>query len=290
MDIGGEADSTDSGFFFSALHAHLAIFPRQLTLDELYSINQAMHFGYPIAAGINDAIQRKLYYVNWIGSRVLNTTSFGPGSDILGTSPIAEKIASIADYSMGSLFSDATGQLQFRAHDRAATQTSRAVLGDRPDLGEIPYIGDAGNLETDFDPTFLYNKINVSNSGILTSWNPGRGIQNYTVINSASAAKYGLRTLGKDISLYNSSDGLTIANNLLAKYALPKQRVSSVLIDVLTSQQWVFALSVEVGDFVTFKRRPIGAPAITINCIVLNITHTVDPPSKWELKLVLAPQ
>jgi hypothetical protein len=289
IDLLGEADSSNNGNFVLGTLAHVAIFPRRLTFLECQSIEWSVTYGYPFSGGINDAIRSKLFYINWRGTRALNFTNFTPGSDLLGSSSTAAKIAQIADYENGMLFADAAGSLQFRCSSNLSAQTPRATLGDRPDLGEIPYIGDASNLEVDFDSTFLYNSVSITNGGLVATWNPSAAARTFVVNNRASQTKYGTRTIGKTVSLYNDSQASGVATSLLNKYALPKQRVSTVHIDTLKTQSWIFALSVEVGDIVAFNRRPIGAPVISIQCIVLQVAHSVAL-NKWETVLTLAPR
>ena len=287
----GRGQRTANANLFNGAHAHVAIFPRRLTTGELGSIWDSIYLGQAPFFAVNDTISHKLAYANWPGARVLNFTSYNVGSDITVSSSVAEKVSAVAGYEGGTLFCDAAGQLQFRGVDRAALQTSRATLGDRPDLGEIPYVGDSSSLVVDYDSTYLYNKVVVDNTGVLVSWNPSAGTQQYTAADLESIARYGERTLGVQTNLASSSSVTTVAGNLLTKYSQPKLRVSTVTIDVVSSQQWVFALSVEVGDVVTFKRRPIGAPnTITIVCVVLSVQHTVDPPNQWDLVLTLAPR
>lgn len=290
IDFNGEADSTTNGFFMNATHSHLAVFPRKLTLGEFDGIARAVYNAQYNLAGTNDAITRKLYYVNWKGSRALNFTSVITGSDLTPASTVAEKVANYADYEGGQLFADAAAQLQFRSASRAASQTSRATLGERVDLGEIPYIGGSTDFQIDFDPTYLYNQVTLTNTGTLYNLDPGAGVGTVLVANSASITKYGLRTLGKTVALNSRTDVTNVANTLLTKFSTPKQRISTVKIESVTTQQFAFALSVEVGDVITVKRRPVGAAAITLNCVVLSVTHNVVPPNQWELTLILRPQ
>ena len=169
------------------------------------------------------------------------------------------------------------------------TQTVRATLGDNPGAGEVAYVGDPSNLQIDFDPTYLYNIVNVTNNGIATGWAPARNSTVVSVGNTASIARYGQRTLGKTVSLTNDSDTTAAANYYLNQYSTPRKRVSSILIDAAKSATaFSFCLGVEVGDLINFNRRPIGAPMISIPCVVLDIKHDVAP-DKWQTTLILAP-
>ncbi|MDB5911101.1 MAG: hypothetical protein JWP34_5218 [Massilia sp.] len=291
IDIGGESDSTSHGQFMNATHAHIAIFPRRLSAGEMTDLAAASWNGKFTYAGTNDSIARRLAYVNWTGSRALTYTNYTNGTDTTPASTVAEKIAALADYEGGKLFSDATGTLQFRGREKAALQTVRAVLGDRPDLGEIPYEG-GDSLQLDYDPTFIYNQVSVTDAGVVISDLPAPSKTTYVVQDPVSIAQYGVRTLGKDVSFDDGgAHALGMANYYLTQYAYPRLRLATVMVSAAKASAtvpatWPFVLSVEVGDLVTFNRRPIGAPAISIKCIVLNVQHTVAP-DQWDTTLTL---
>lgn len=289
--IGGETDATTNGFCLPGLYSHAAIFPRVLSTGELNSIANAMTIGnYQNPVGSNDDISHKLWYVGWKGARALQYTNIYAGSDV-PASTTAEKITNLSDQEGGRLFSDAGGQLQTRTRFRATYQTTKATLGDRPDLGEIPFVGDPSDLVIDYDPTYLYNQVSVVNSGASRSWQPSTATT-YSVRNASSISKYGLRTLGKSVALANGSDASALASYLLTQYQTPKFRAQSVLIDLAGyPAALAFALGVEVGDLLTMNRRPIGAPAISLNVIVLQVQHDIGQ-DLWQTKLTLgvAPQ
>jgi hypothetical protein len=291
IDFAGEKDSTSSGQFQNGTHAHFAIFPRRLSDGEITDIANANWNGKFTYSGTNDSIARRLAYVNWTGARALNYTTYTNGTDTSPGSTIAEKIATLADYEGGRLFSDATGTLQFRGKEKAALQTARAVLGDRPDLGEIPYEGDG--LQMDFDPTYIYNQVSVTDTGVITSALPLPATTTYVVQDQTSIAQYGIRTLGKNVSFDDGGAHASgMASNYLTRYAYPKLRLATITLSAARRGStsavvtWPFILSVEVADLVTFNRRPIGAPMISIQCVVLNVKHEVSP-DKWDTTLVL---
>jgi hypothetical protein len=301
IDIGGTVDSYGTGgHTWNAVHAHIAIMPRMLTVGELYDIFTSMIVGQMAlpsgaAAPQNLVIDRKLAIAGWKGTRIINGVGAVNAGFELTQSTVAEQIVQIADFNAGKLFADAAGQLQFRTRSNALNQTVKAILGDRPDLGEIPYVGDSGSLQIDFDPTYLYNRVQVDNGGRVTSSPYNQNVivatTSIAVSNQSSIAKYGLRTLGKTVSFADDADTANVMNYYLAQYANPRKRVSTVLLDPAkdqTGNTFTFVLGVEVGDLVTFKRRPIGAPAITIPCVVLDIKHGVAP-DVWQTTLTLAP-
>lgn len=291
IDLFGEKDSTSSGQFMQGTLAHVAIFPRALTGDEVGDIFNSMESGEYVYSGTNDSIYRKLAFAGWRGARLGTFTTYTNGTENTPASTVAEKCATLADGEGGRLFADALGVLQFRAKDTAATQTSRATLGDRPDLGEIPYEGDG--LKLDFDPTYIYNQVSISDIGVVDANTPAASTSTYVVSDQTSIGQYGLRTLGKTVSF---SDGggyaLGMANTYLTKYAYPKLRLATITLSAArrgttsATVTWPFILGVEVGDLVTFNRRPVGAPMISILCIVLNVKHDISP-NQWDTTLIL---
>lgn len=284
--IGGEADAVTNGFCLPGSYSHFAIFPRLLSNSEMLAMTQASNIGdFQSPVGSNDNINRKLWYVGWKGARALQWTNIYAGSD-RQASTIAEKIANLSDQEGGRLFCDANGQLQTRTRYRFSLQTTRATLGDRPDLGEVPFLGDSNDLALDYDPTYVYNQVAVANTQLYGGWNP-LTTTTYTVQNASSIGKYGLRTLGKTTSLKNGSDAAGLASYLLTQYQTPQLRVQAITIDAIKySAALAFCLSVEVGDLLTVNRRPIGAPMLSFNVIVLQVQHDVGK-DYWNTKLTL---
>jgi hypothetical protein len=299
IDIGGTADSYGTGgHTVNANWAHIAIIPRILSTGELADLQNMMLYGRLYGTGIelyqNAVIQRKLDIAGWTaGTRVLNRSTMFTGYE-LTQSTVAEQIVQLADFNADRLFADAAGQIQYRTRAIALTQTVRATLGDSPGSGEIPYVGDSSSLQIDFDPTYLYNRIEIVNSGVV-GFGPAPGADfvvaqtSFAVQNNASIAKYGLRTLGKTVSFDSDSSATAVMNYYLAQYGSPRKRVSTITMDVAKSTtSFPFVLGIEVGDLVNFNRRPIGAPMISIPCVVLDIKHDVAP-DKWQTTLILAP-
>lgn len=289
IDVGGEADSINSGECFNGQHSHIAIFPRLLTVGEITDLSSTLVNGYVTSAtGIDETIARKLNTIGWKGPRCLTYTNTFGGVEIVGSS-MADKVTQLADYNADKLFSDAAGYLQYRARVQALTQTVKAVLGDRPDLGEIPYVGDASNFEIDFDPTYVYNNITVLNQGLVNTSNFfSRSINTTVVVNSnTSIAKYGYRSLNKTVSFTSDTYTAGVANHYLSLYANPQLRVSQVVLDAASNNNVMsFVLSVEVGDYVVVNKRSIGAPMQSIRCVVLDIKHTIKA-NQWDTTITL---
>jgi hypothetical protein len=288
IDIGGEADQFGTGNSFNATHAHIAIFPRQLTAGEMTSLYDAVAQGYLTSyTGIHDLIARKLNTVDWRGSRVLNSSDLSTGTEI-AASTIAEKVIGAADYEAGRLFADAAGQLQFRGRKRAYYQKPRATIGDRPDLGEIPYVGD---LKLDFDPTYLYNTVTVENDGVVAGWAPAVTTTNFVAVNPTSATRYATRSLNKQASFNDNRYAFDIAWWYLNQYQSAKLRIASVTLDVASAGSdaaWKLVLGAEVGDLIVVNKRPVGAPPISLTCVILSVQQAVAPEtSQWTTTFTL---
>jgi hypothetical protein len=113
-------------------------------------------------------------------------------------------------------------------------------------------------------------------------------------IDDVSAAKSPGKTLELATRLQRVSDVWHLGWWLLARYAYPRQRVGTITVSgaaTADTTRWAFVCGVEVGDVLTVNRRPIGQPAISIRCKVLNVAPNFDrttDPVKGEVTLTLA--
>jgi hypothetical protein len=185
---------------------------------------------------------------------------------------IADFVSDIAAQQDGLFFADAANQVQLRSNIRLYHQTPRAVLGDG--AGEIPY--QPGQVYG-FDPTYVYNDVEVQNTTDAT-YSSTFTISTFVAVDDTSAARYGARTLQRAVRLASSYRAWHLAWWLLGRYAYPRLRVSTVVVSAAASDdtasatgRWAFVCGVEVGDIVTVNRRPIGQPMISTRCLVLSV-------------------
>lgn len=282
ISIGGEADRFWNGRTTPGIYAHIAVFPRRLTAGEIKAIGDTVTYGGLRSETTNRRIQRKLDTVNWRGARVLNVSSITMGLEAEGgtVTDVANSVAADED---SLLFVDSAGQMQYRARGRVYVQSVRYVLGDRDDLGEIPYDPD---VTYDFDSTFVYNEVDTSYPPLKSA--PGATITSVAT-DPVSAKRYSVRSLARATRLAAAGDTYNLAWWLLSRYAYPQLRVEQVVIDAASNPNaWPLCLGVEVGDLVTLNRRPLNAPMVSSSCRVLQIQHATEP-GKWQTTLTLGP-
>ncbi|MCW2900431.1 MAG: hypothetical protein JWO67_2696, partial [Streptosporangiaceae bacterium] len=180
----------------------------------------------------------------------------------------------------GALFADAAGQLQFRGRVMSYQQTPRATLGERTDLGEIPY--EAG-FKSSFNPIFVYNSIETDNTridgrpGAFRAGNGSLSTTTFVAKDGTSDTRYNTRSLQRATRYASDSDSWHIAWWWLARYAYPQRRVETVVIEASGApERWPFILSVDTGDLLTAMRRQTNAPApVAFRARVLRVQPTV---------------
>lgn len=275
IEVGGEASQFYNGKAWPATHAHIAVYSRILTAGEIYGLANIAKFGDGTAS--SDAgygrILRKLNAGGWRGSRVINSNGPTYTAEAAPSGSVMDIASEVMAYQDGVAFVDAASQLQGRTQARAFRQTPRAVLGDG--AGEIPF---QPGQTYGYSPTYLYNDVEVENT--TTAGFTGAVSQTTLVaIDDTSAARYGIRTLARTTRTSTNSPAWHLAWWLLARYAYPQLRVTSIKVaaeasnDVSSSSgRWAFVCGVEVGDLVTINRRPIGQPMISLRCQVLQVS------------------
>lgn len=99
------------------------------------------------------------------------------------------------------------------------------------------------------------------------------------------------RTLERSGILFvNDADALEEANDLLALYKDPVQRIRSVVINPgMDESAYTYALLLELGDHVIVNRRPLGGEALTQDSFVERLTHDIDfEHSDWRMTLSMS--
>jgi hypothetical protein len=286
IDIGGEADQFFHGRAFSGIHAHVAVYGRRLTRQEISNMGLAVQQGTPLSELSSARVSRKLNTVGYKGTRVANTSVTYDSIEDAPNGSVVDLLSTLASWEDGAVFADSANQVQFRTNVTAYQQKPLAILGDGP--GEIPY---QPGQTYDYNPTFLYSQTSIENTSVVSTQ---VGTSTLVAIDDVSAAKYPGKTLELATRLQRVSDAWHLGWWLLARYAYPRQRVGSVTVSAAATSdttRWAFVCGVEVGDIVTVNRRPIGQPAISIRCKVLNVTPAFDrttDPVKGEVTLTLA--
>jgi len=187
-------------------------------------------------------------------------------------------IQEATDAELGNVFINGAGSFVFQNRATRNSPSSAATFGDG--AGEIPYQGD---IRIDFDDTYIYNALSVTQSGSSPAVTSVAG-------DSASENSYGPRDLPLTVPLSASADLTGQANTLLARYKDPHARVPQVTLEGRgNTDNFAQMLSREIGDLVTINRRPLGATAISIGCFIDGIKHHITP-TEWTTTFMLTPQ
>ena len=176
----------------------------------------------------------------------------------------------------GNLLVAGDGTVTFKQRSTRYNTTAVATLGEL----ETPYLGD---LAVGFDPTFLYERVEVTRPGGVT----------VAAFDLAGQKRYGPRTLTETPQILLDLEAQDRANYQLSQYKDPKQRLPQITLDPASNPAlWPVVLGTRIGDRLTVKRRPFGAPLITLDVFVEAISHDVDfrvGQAHWRTTYLLSP-
>jgi hypothetical protein len=203
-----------------------------------------------------------------------------PASGNVAGTPALTLIQAAADAELGNVYVDASGNVVFKARADRNARTPTVTIGDGP--GEMHYLAD---LELDFDDERIYNDIQITQTGATPAFSSDAA-------DATSENTYGLRTLTRSVELASTADVTGMAATLLARYKNPHPRVPQATFDLQSNPgQAPTLLGLDIGVCVAVKRRPPGAPAISINCFVDGINDTVNADAgTFTRQLMLTPQ
>ncbi|WBP89543.1 hypothetical protein [Kitasatospora cathayae] len=205
------------------------------------------------------------------------TSSMGPAA-VAGQDAMTA-LQGVVDTENGEHFVAADGTLVFRARSaRYNALVPMYVLGERADLGEIPY----EECRLDYDPTRLGNLVKITQAS--TS-------QVFTASDATSQASYFPRSLSRTINSSSAQECQDAANYLLSRYKQPAVRVASIKLHPSANPGiWAACLSLELGTRVRVMRRPPApAAAIQIECFVESIEWTLGDNGDAYLSLQCSP-
>ncbi len=176
----------------------------------------------------------------------------------------------------GNLLVAGDGTVTFKQRSTRYNTTAVATLGEL----ETPYLGD---LVFDFDPTFLYERVEVTRPGGVT----------VAAFDPAGQKRYGTRILAETPQILLDLEAQDRANYQLSQYKDPKVRLKQVTLDPASNTAlWPVVLGTKIGDRLTVKRRPFGAPVMTVDVFVEAISHDVDfrvGQTHWRTTYLLSP-
>jgi hypothetical protein len=230
----------------NATYAHTAVWNRALSAGEITDLWNA---GKGYAGETSGARASRYLTYSWTGPTIIDT-----GLSVMGASNLAagtKTLAAAQDVTTtenGNFWVDARGNTTFASRSRRyLATTSTYTFGERADLGELPYQEGVG---FDFDPTLVYDRVTVANSGGITA----------VASSSAATKKYFPNDYSATINVQNNDEAIDHANYLLNQHGAPSQRVASITLDPAGNPNlWPVVLSLEVGTRDTVKRRATAA-------------------------------
>jgi hypothetical protein len=133
----------------------------------------------------------------------------------------------------------------------------------------------------DFDSTHL------SNSATVTQQPTGN---EFSASDAASIAAYYTRTLTRSINTTSAFEAQDAANYFVSRYKQPLTRVQSIkLHPSANTALWAPLLALELGTRVRINRRPFGAPMVSIDCFVEQISWDMDANNEAYVTLQCSP-
>jgi hypothetical protein len=262
---GSPAEATATGAIsenqYAGYTGQAAAFPAILTQEQVNTIHLAGSTGMT-GDTAQYRIERLLQHGGYLGRRIIlqetgsYVTPVVSCQDISGQ-PASTSISNIAANTVpGTLTVTPAGELFYLARQYAYNQPVQWVLGDRPDLGEIPV--DPTGFLVDYDPARVLNDVQLTqldNQDIVLP----------SVSEAASQAQYGDVTywqtgyLANDLtSGLTAGPGLTdLANWIATASSKPALRPAAVTVNAAANPAaWPFVLQATAGDMVTVNRRP----------------------------------
>lgn len=190
----------------------------------------------------------------------------GDGNNML------QLLQTVVDTEAGNMYVDVSGNIVFRA------RRHRIVTPDNPIKATI---GEAGVPYTqatlDYDPTHITNSLLVTQTV---------GNATYRVANSTSVGEYGTVSMSRSVNTTDWQNIIDGAAWILYQYSEPVP-YGTATIDLAgqSAAAWASALTLELGDHITFTRKPVGAPEITFDAVVEQIGWNIDGTGKAVLTL-----
>jgi len=193
--------------------SHVGIYAKLLSAGQALAHYQAGATAF--AGELSGArFTRLLRYAAYQGPSAVDTgqSQMAP-AEIIGLSPPGA-LADVAGAENGNHLVAGDGTVTFKQRSARWNTTSVATLGEL----ETPYQGD---VRFDFDPTFLYERVEVTRPGGLT----------VAAFDLAGRNRYGPRTLQETPQILLDLEAQDRANYQLAQYKDPKLRLPQITID-----------------------------------------------------------
>lgn len=210
---------------------------------------------------------RILNWINWAGPRAVgtvSTASMGPATDVTGQTPLSA-LNSVAATESGDSYASAAGALVFTGRSALYGVRTPTII-----FGEGLPVGNAGEWPceigtVDYDPAHLANTVQVTQyQGPV-----------YSATDAASAKRYFQRLYQHTVNTTSGPEAQDAATYLLSRLKEPHQRADAVRLhpSAIVGLFPVLA-QVEKNARIRYVKRPVGAPATTLDGFVQRISWT----------------
>ena len=269
--------------------AHIALWNRALTSTEvanLYAVGATAFAGETSGTRVT----RHLILGGYTGATRISTgsTTMGPPT-YSPTIDLQTDTQNTATAEGGNAWIAPDGALVFEGRqDRWLRLTPSWTLGEDTAGGEIPYLGD---IEYDYDPTFIYANVSVArNNGATTTGGAGADI-------ATAAKRFFGRSYEQNSDFATDQQAQDAANWIFYTHNRPSSRIASITVDPASNTAlWPFVLGVEIGQRIRAVRRPKAANSgagitVSLDFFVENVTHDfIDMDAgTWTTTLLLSP-
>lgn len=224
-------------------------------------------------------LRRVLAWAGWQGPQAITADGanvMGAAAGLSGRS-VAEIAAEVGTSENGYVVCHPDGDLTLVTRESFHLQTGpKVTFGEDTAAGEVPY---GGGIGYDLDPSFVFNDIEVTGAGDITSG---------AATDAASEAAYFRSSLQRSTALAREQDTIRYRDHLLNKYKQPALRVAEIEINPAANPSlWPTALGLKFGDRVAVKRRT-RAFTMSTDFYVLHRSHETGP-GVWKTRFQLVP-
>ncbi len=259
--------------------SNVAVWNRQLSSSEVATLYSAGANGY---SGESSGARVSRY----LGYQFVASSNAETGSSTMGISTLANNTSlldacqNVATTENGNIFCDPNGIIQFQSRAHRYIETSATwIFGENQAGGEIPYLGD---LVFDYDPTQVYNDVQVTNSGGIVSI--GGDISTIT----ASRKRYGKRSYQRTVNVLSNNEAIDASDWIFYSHTDPVQRIEQVTVDIAANPSlFATVFRIRIGDRATLKRRTT-AFTMSSDYFIERIEHSRGP-GKWQMIFQMSP-
>lgn len=264
------------GSFSNGTLAHVALYQAELSSARALAHYQAGFTAFS-GEGSGARILRLLRYARHVGTTNLDTgaSTLSGATTIDGQNP-AQALQDVATWEAGAIIATGDGQMTFHARTRRYNTTAVCTFGGAGG-SEIDYT----DLTPELSPDKIVNRAEFDRIGGGS----------YATEDATSINDYGLRVLSRTYGVSSDLEVIDAARYTVDRNAQPTTRVESIQVALHGQPTTVQAilLGLKFGDRVTVKRRPQGAPTITLECFIEQVAHRVRPGVEWWITYQLSP-